>query len=215
LKQAIPIWSEYVDGLPWRKETRTCTWNGEKYVLTRTEFSLPEFRFQAVQDADRAALAGEYDRAIDLYRQAIFDDQLDWWSADREMYEIQQVAFETPVPWPTPIPDPAEYYYLAAYSRFRILVLHVLRGFTSDAKIVYDTLQAKFPDGEAGYEFVEMAALFWDEYQGSSDVGAACGKAIEYAAAHPDILPYLGSHYHGDQDHTYVPDDVCPFTSSP
>lgn len=33
LKQGIPIWDEYVSGVPWRKETRTCAWNGTAFAL--------------------------------------------------------------------------------------------------------------------------------------------------------------------------------------
>jgi hypothetical protein len=77
LKQAIPIWSEYSAGLPWRKETRTCTWNGNAFVLTQREIdTLPEYRFQAVQDGDQAARKGEYDRALSLYLATLSRDGL-------------------------------------------------------------------------------------------------------------------------------------------
>jgi hypothetical protein len=213
MHQAIPIWSEYVEGLPWRKETRTCTWNGTLFVLTKTEFAPPKYRFQAVQDADRFALTGDYDRALDLYQQAIFSDQLDWWSEERWDHETQVALGNTA--HLIPAPDAAEYFYLEAYSRFRIMLLHILRGYLPDAEIVYNTLQEKFPTGQPGYEFAEMTALFWNEYQISSDMGLACQKAIEYAEIHPGILAYLGDYMHGWQSIGYEPPDVCPFTPMP
>lgn len=219
LKQGIPIWTEYSDGLPWRKETRTCAWNGTMFVHTHTEYAPPEYRFQAVQDGDRAMSAGEYDIALDLYQQTIFNVELDWWTEERWHYEFQAHINDSlykPTPLPSLLPDPAEYFYLAAYARFRIMLIHLLRGYLSDAEIVYNTLQEKFPAGQPGAEFAEMAALFWNEYKISSDMGLSCAAAIQYISNYPDILTtYLGDYYHGAQSPTYNPPDVCPFTSSP
>lgn len=214
LHQAIPIWSEYIDGLPWREGTRICTWNGAQFVLTKTEFAEPEYRFQAVQDGDRAALDGDYDKALDLYQQAIFNDQLDWWSKERKLYETHIALGETDDPLPAP--DPNEYFYLAAYARFRIMLIHLMRGYLSDAETVYNTLQEKYPTGQPGAELAEMAAQFWNEYKISSDMGLSCAAAIQYISNYPDILTtYLGDYTHGWQSIDYTPPDVCPFTSSP
>lgn len=76
--------------------------------------------------------------------------------------------------------------------------------------MVYDTLQEKYPAGQPGYEFAAMAKDFWQEYQTSQNIGQACRKAIDYAAAHPEILGYLGDYYHGSQSKIYQPEDVCP-----
>ncbi len=220
LKQAIPIWSEYTDGLPWRKENRTCTWNGELFLFTFIEYAPPEYRFQAIQDGDRASLAGNYEKALDFYQQTVFSDKLDWWSLERRFYEVQislPALSETPTPPATLAPDPLEYPNLAAYARFRIMLLHLLRGYLPEAKTVYDTLQEKFPAGQPGHAYAEMAAAFWDEYQASQSMSLACAKAVEYAAAHPvEILAYLGNGdyaiaYFGEQSLDYQPEDVCPF----
>jgi hypothetical protein len=215
LEQAIPIWTEYYDGMPWREETRTCTWNGVAFVHTQTEIvSPPEYRFQAVQDGDRASLAGDLARALDLYQQAIFSDQLDWWSRDRFWYELESFEYR-PTPIPSLQPDPAEYPALAAYARYRIMLLHVLRGYESDAQVVFNTLQEKFPPGQPGHAHAEMATAFWIEYQASNDTEQACARAIEYAAAHPaDILACLGNGEfaaapYGSQSLVYTPADVC------
>ncbi len=213
LLQTIPIWTEYTDGLPWREETRTCTWDGNHYTPTKIDYSPPEYRFQAVQDGDRAMNVGDFDKALDLYQQAIFNVDLDWWSLDRKIYEIQIAQGETT--FPTPVPDTNEYYFLAAYARFRIMLIHLMRGHQSDAEVVFNTLQEKFPTGQPGYEFAEMAVQFWNEYQISSDMGLSCSAAIQYAANHTDILTYLGGDYHGDQSLSYEPPDICPFTSTP
>jgi hypothetical protein len=67
------------------------------------------------------------------------------------------------------------------------------------------------PSGQPGHAYAEMAQAFWDEYQSSRNLGSSCGKAVAYATAHPDILIYLGSDYHGTQSLWYQPADICPF----
>ena len=210
--------SGYIVGLPWRDETHVFGWNGNSFVLFRITYSPPEFRFQAVQDGDRVTLLGDYDAALDYYQQAIFSDQLDWWSYDRWEFEVRQFAAvgedETPTPIPTPSYDRTEYYNLAAYSRFRILLLHTQRGWIPEAEIVYNTLKEKFLPGQPGYAYVEMATAFWDEYHASSDLSQACQKAIEYTTLHSEeILSSLGdgNSIFGSQSLDYVPEDVCPF----
>jgi hypothetical protein len=172
LKQGIPIWSEYSEGLPWRKETRTCIWNGTAFVFTKTQLAPPEYRFQAEQDGDRATLAGEYDKAFSFYQQAIFDDKLDWFSQDRRLAELNAA----PGVYPTPdqsMRDGAEYPNLAAYSYFRIMLLHIKRGFLPEAKTIYNTLQQKYPEGQPGHAYAEMATAFWQTYTSSKSMEQA------------------------------------------
>ncbi len=216
LKQGIPIGPEYGMGLPWRKETRTCTWNGTAFVLTQRKIDTPpEYRFQAVQDGDLAARAGKYDQALSLYQQAIFSDVLQGWSQAQRNYE--QEFDLIPTPRSTPIPDPAEYANHAAYARFRVLLLHVVQGYLPEAETVYSTLQEQYPEGRIGHAYAEMAAAFWNEYQKERNIGQACAKAVDYAIEHPtETLSYLGNGeyaimYFGDQSLEYKPEDLCPF----
>ncbi len=222
LDGGIPFWDDYRDGLPWRVQTDTYMWDGEAYSLYRTELGPPEHRFQAIQDGDEAMRWNEYDKALAFYQQAIFDEKLKAWSLEQREYEwaIWDARFdpETPTPAPTPALDPAEYPNLAAYARYRIMLLHLQHGYESDAKIVYDTLQQKFPDGQAGHTYAELAATFWSDYQTNHDLKQACTKAIEFAASHKvAVLAYLGNiagggyeyYYHGWQSHDYAPEDIC------
>lgn len=205
----------YSEGLPWRKETDTYAWNGVIFNLSKIEFSPPVYRFQAVQDGDRAALAGNIDAALNLYQQAIFSDQLDGWSLERFLY-LLNCSDRMDECGPFPAPDPNEYYRLAAYARYRIMLLHLVRGYLPEAEKVYRTLQEKFPAGQPGHGYAEMAAAFWETYQSTQNMGQACVNAIEYARTHPeDILSYLGngeqSYYYGAQSLIYTPQDVCPY----
>lgn len=216
-------------GLPWRDETITLKWNGENFIIASEEYSPPQYRFQAVQDADRYTLRQAYDRALYLYRTAIFSDKLDWWSKERKEYErynalnsyfdkmargpgiIQTV---TPTPFPTMslvTPDLTEYPRLAAYAYYRIMLLQFVHGHESDANTIYKTLQQKFGNDQYGRPYAEMATAFWNTYQSTHKMYDGCASAIEYAAEHPEILVPLGSDYHGWQSKMYKPEDVCPF----
>lgn len=70
--------ASYADGVPWRDQFDTYMWNGKAFVLDHIEFASPQYRFQAVQDGDRATQRGEYEKALAYYEQAIFDNKLEW-----------------------------------------------------------------------------------------------------------------------------------------
>jgi len=223
----IPIWEVYVDGLPWRIERHFYRWDGNHYVDYHQEFDPPEYRFQAVQDGDRLSLSGDYDRALDLYQQAILSNNLKGWSPELRKY-LQDTYIATPVK-PTPISDRNEYYSLAAYARYQIMLLHLVRGRLPEAQVVYNTLQERFGGEEVGHLYAELAAAFWADYLVSQSIEQACHQAIEYAALHKiKMLHYLGNikntddlslaagnlslaFDHGYQSLVYSPADVCPF----
>ncbi len=200
---------------PWRYKNVVYSWNGDVFAESYVYFDSPQYRFQAVQDADREVFYQNLDKALVLYQDAIFSDKLEWWSRERRDYEVNLFynSYKQPTPTPSAYPaeDTTEYSRLAAYAYFRITLLHILQDHESDAGTVYQTLQQKFPEGNPGFPYAEMAAAFWNEYQSSRDMTAACGMAVEYASEHPDILIPLGSDYHGMQSHTYQPENVCPF----
>ena len=126
----------------------------------------------------------------------------------RKLTDEGYLALGTPAPG---ISDPSEYPRLAAYAYYRIMLLHLVQGYESDANTVYNTLQEKFGSDQYGYPYVDMASAFWEAYQSTHKMYDGCAAAIQYAAEHPEILIPLGSDYHGAQSHTYVPEDVCPF----
>jgi len=206
----------YLGGLsggdgPWREQTVTYGWDGQHFVWYSQEYRPPIFRFEAIQDGDTASLRGQYDLALDFYQAAIFSDTLKSWSADiwyRLVEENAQERIGYPDISNMPFNQP-EYDQLAAYARYRIMLLHLLHGYESDAQTVYETLQKKFPQGNSGHTYVELAAVFWMEYQLSHDIGSACNKAVAYATDHEDLLTPLGNN-HGYWSRRYVPQSVCP-----
>lgn len=210
--KGIPIWSVYIDGLPWRNETQYYKWDGNHFVFYANEFATPEFRFQALQDGDRFTLSVKYDQALEMYQQTIFSDKLEWWSPERRLYlRDTYITGENESPNIPPQVNASEYYQLATYAYYRIMLLYIVQGHESDAGTVYKTLQQKFGNDPYGSPYVEMATAFWNAYQATHKMYDSCAAAIQYAAEHPEILVPLGSDYHGAQSHIYVPADVCPF----
>ncbi len=199
---------------PFRAETHTYMWDGSGFRLYRTEIEPPDYRFQAVQDADYAVLDGDYNRALELYQAVIISDELEWWSEQRGWNELSRydAQFSSDGATPTLIaPDLNEYYYLAGYAHFRIMVLNVFLDLFPEAQAVYKALVENFPAGQPGSDYAYMATLFWNEYQSSQNIGSACNMAVAYARTHPQTLTYLGSPNHGLQSNQYTPEELCPF----
>lgn len=211
----IPELAGFQDGLPWRPVTNYFQWNGQVFQLYKKVYGSPEYRFQAVQDADDAVMWGEYDRALALYQDVIFSDLLKPWSPElRDFeYDVWMASYSNyPTPYPPPAADPNEYYNLAAYARYRIMLLHVARGYLPEAEIVYNTLQEKYPEGQQGHMFAELAQEFWEEYVHSQNMEQSCSVAIQYAKEHEDtIYYYISSDYHGWQSRFYRLIYFCPF----
>jgi tetratricopeptide (TPR) repeat protein len=208
------------NGGPWRVETVTFAWNGSTFIPVDWEVNTPTYRFQAVQDGDAYTLLGKYDQALTSYQMAIFND-MDYWSAARLQHQIDTYysSGDPSIPIPTqPGPDPAEYPNLAAYARIKIMLLHVAQGHLPEARTVYETLLSKFPAGKEGSIYADLARLFWEEYQVSQDLDAACALVTQQVASQPETyLEYLGNR-EGRADMpfgwwslSYKPEDLCPF----
>jgi hypothetical protein len=212
LMGGIPTNADYQYG-PWREETRVHRWDGHSFVPDSVTFSEAEYRFQAVQDADRAVLSGDYETARALYLQAIIDDELLSWSrALSGQFSDRFLAGFGGMPTPTELPpDSTERVQLQTYAQYRLVVLYALQGTTQEAEDAYQELRNGVTQNSPGYPYAELARVFWGEFETSSDIQAACARAIEFATANPSILEPLGSDYHGWQDQRYVSSDVCPF----
>ena len=200
---------------PWRVMEKIYTWDGHYYSLSSVEMELPIYRFQAIQDADRLFLLGEYDRALALYQDVVFSNTLEWWSPERMTYVAQEHCLQyersnSPIVEPEHFQNPSEYLSLAAYARYRIMLHHVVRGWLPEAELVYETLVSNFPPASTGYTYVEISSVFWENYQSSRDSAFACKAAIEFVESNPSTLFYLGRPDHGHQSHRYTPQDLCP-----
>ena len=201
---------------PYRKETRICMWNGENFVVYKKEFDPPHYRFQAVQDGDRATLSGDYDKALMFYQQVINDENLEWFTLDRKWYEFwlyHSQIFPEPTPTASPSlqPDPNEYSTLATYAYFRTILLYVLQNDTVNAEMAFRKLQSDFPVEKSENYFTKVASIFWQDYQLSASIQSSCSKVVEYAQQHTLPTEYLGDWDHGAHSILYTPEEICPF----
>lgn len=202
---------------PYRKETRICRWNGQNIVVDKTEFDAPYYRFQAVQDGDRATLSGDYDKALSFYEQTIDDMNLEWFTEERKrhdfwVYHSEIYSIEpTPIPVPDLMPDPNEYPTLASYAYYRIMLLYVLKNDVVNAESTFNKIQNEFPLASPGNYFAEVASIFWQEYQSSRRIEASCNKVIDYVQEHPLPVEYLGDWNHGVHSIRYTLESICPF----
>ncbi len=181
-----------------RNRTAIWGWDGLLIALQcdRAD-SPPKFRYQAIMDGDDATLCGDYDAALALYQQAIFDEEL---KPGTSRYEPGVIHEEDAVYF-----DALERANLSAYGRYRILLLHAARGFLPEAQIVYDSLQEQFPEGADGHAYAAMATAFWDGFS-DGDVFDGCGNAHEYADQNrAEILSPIGRREYG-----WPAPDICP-----
>ena len=202
--------TEYIDSGPQRRRTDFWEWDGYHVAFAHWEYEPPLYRFQAAQDGDDATRFGDYQEALTFYQQAIFDGNLLGWSRGQfwpdDWYEREMMGG----PGPTPTPDPEEGPRLEAYTRYRIMLLHVLQGHLPEAAIVYDTLREKFADGKAGQPYAEMADVFWQAYARDEEIALACEAAAAFASAHAeDILVPLGSDFYGWANRDYDAQEIC------
>jgi hypothetical protein len=197
---------------PWRGKKVVFEWDGRHFLYSSLEIDPPEYRFQALQDAGRLFLLGDYDLALPLYQDVIFSDKLEWWSFDRTRNFADR--FFTSLgdgPTPTLLPlDDSEYAPLAAYARYRIYLNHIARGWFPEAQTVLDGLRSRFSDDPVAAPYVEAANLFSTSFEATSDPAAACAVVIDYFRRAPELLAPLGDAYHGLQSHVYTPEDTCP-----
>jgi len=199
---------------PQRLATHVYKWDGKNYSALPVTYTPPEFRFQAIQDGDRATLANDYEQALDLYELAINNNNLDWWTEERRLYNLSQYGFTTcdGSPCPFPNPDPKERPVLSAYARYRIMLIHVLTDNLDEAEKNHQQLLLEFPVDNAGYPIAEMATLFWNEYQASTYISKACGASVNFIIGHRDILLLLSGNMTGQNiDYYRMPGEVCPF----
>jgi hypothetical protein len=188
-----------------RATTSTWAWDGYEFALDCVTASEPVFRFQAVEDGDAAMICSDYSKALASYQRAIFDESLISWSE-----EYRMMLPGEPVTGPTPVPDPEERPLLSAYSRYRIMLIHLVEGRLEHATVVYDTLISKFPEGTIGHPYALLAKTVWDTYAETEDLSVACEAALQEVETSEDLAP-LSNRYSYFSVIYYDPGYICPF----
>lgn len=192
---------------PWREKTLMFEWNGADFLLVSMDMAAPEYRFQAVQDADRLFLLQRYEEALTLYQRAIFDETLDWWSEEKRNVLLYG-STETPLAIPTHNPD--EYAQLAAYAYFKSMLSQITLGGLAAAEQTYHDLLDQYPAGTAGSHYATLASLAYKEYAATQSMVATCAAVTKQIEARPDLLSGIQVASYTSQAHKYAAYDVCP-----
>jgi hypothetical protein len=178
---------------PQRIETQLWDWNGAQYVKIKSDWSPVQYRIHAVYEGDDAFAASDYARATDWYTRVLTDDTLKDWLAE--------IGYANAHDRDT----------LQAYARFRLLLIGLLRGDTN-ARDQFDQLTTLYPEGSPVHLTQQMAQTFWNKYQETKDLKAACAVANDYANS-SDNGQYLivdDLNLFGYTNRSYTSDDMCP-----
>ena len=162
-------------------------------MKVKSEWSPVEYRIHAVYEGDDAFAAGDTSRAIDWYVRALTDDTLKDW--------LTEIGYANAHDRDT----------LQAYARFRLLLIGLLRG-DANARDQLDQLTTLYPEGSPVHLTQQMAQAFWDKYQETQDLKAACAIANAFANS-GDNGQYLivdDLNLFGYTNRSYTSDDMCP-----
>jgi tetratricopeptide (TPR) repeat protein len=165
---------------PQRERTEVYTWNGGAYVLSETVYDYSNYLYFRVLDANQALMGGEYERAATLYREAIDNPSLDVWMEESEREG------------------------LVAFSRYRLSLAHLVLGEVELAQASLDELLVEQPDNL----YAQVAQVFWDTYQRTANLRAACEEVGAFAAANPETAEVLTNYGYGNP--TFTAEEVCP-----
>ena len=195
---------------PWRGQEVTFEWDGNAFVLSDYRIDAPEYRFQALQEADRAFLLREYDRALQLYDDVINSTTLKPWSMDYMQY-LEDVHFaQDPDSVDKPEMTLNEYQHLSAYARYRVMMIQLAQGKQSEALNTYQLLDQIFTEANPGFAYAEIGRTYWKAVVDGADLVRACQIVTDYMSEHRDLLADLGDWQHGGQSHEYAVEDICP-----
>ncbi len=165
---------------PQRARTEVYGWDGVAYVLVESVYDPSNFLYFRILDANSAFLAGEYDSAIVLYREAIDDPGLDVWMQESEREE------------------------LVAFSRYRLSLTYLALGQVDQARAARDELLAEQPDNI----YAQIVAVLWDTYLREGSLRTACEEVTAFAGSHPQATEVLADY--GYANPTFTPEEVCP-----
>ncbi|MCJ7824260.1 MAG: hypothetical protein MUP44_05125 [Anaerolineales bacterium] len=175
---------------PSRQLTRTWHWSVPEtlFVVVEEQWAAPTFRIHALQDADQAALTGNFDDALGGYNRVIEDPTLDDYPFGEEGHA-----------------------QLSAYALFRSMLLWTREGDLDQAGSTLNFLREAYSPDNPGGGYRSLAEEFWRAYQSHPDLGYACQIAQAYALEHPgEVLDPLN---YGYANKHYDAGDVCPYTA--
>jgi hypothetical protein len=175
---------------PQRDQIRRWSYQSDREVWEVIDERLGEssYRIHVLHDADQAAETGDYDVALILYQRVISDTTL--------------------VDWVNPVEEQDT---LAAYARYRLVLLYQIRGQDQFSQITLREMEQTYPETSSLHAYTLMAKTMMDAYA-SDGLEAACREARNFARENEtEILAPLGPEAFGYGNPAYTPEDVCPW----
>ena len=173
---------------PQRNITRVWTYEAGslRWLVSSVVFEPSSYRIHVLHDANSAFKNGEFKEALLLYNRAISDSTLQDWS------------------------DPAgEQAWITSFARYQLVVLYTLQDQGTFANLTLDEMNASISPESQQHGYFEMATLFLEGFR-KGGVEEGCAAAIEYAAAHTELLEPLGPQVFGYGNPPITPEQVCP-----
>jgi len=110
-----------------------------------------------------------------------------------------------------PEAEPYERVSLSAYATYRLVVLGILSGDVEAAQAQFDVLQQNAETDTAWYVFFALASEFWQEYQATQNLGAACDRATAFVESSEIYWSEVFTPVSPGVCDPYVSQDICPF----
>ena len=180
----------------------------DQYTLLETQYALAEYRFQLLDDAQRALDAGDLSKAITFYNQAAHEDMATLKSYFFPSPEIAKERGEEP-----DYPDA----YQKSFALFRQAVIQLALENNDDANNTLTELIATYPEDQPGHEFVPLTQIFFDTFTDEKDLAKACAKVTEFVSENYTDRPKLTSHFYWGSNVAFyhTPDSLCPSFTLP
>jgi len=170
---------------PLRTGVAIYDWNGSAYILSIWQPDPPLYTIQIIHEADRYLLEGNAAQATQLYNTALTDEELDDWYSD-------------------------ELFLLPSYANYRLLLARTLAGEpVEQLQAIYNQLLASVPEGAPQNVYMQMGSAFWERYQATNDISAACEQVLVVVESQPEALERLNRY--GSRSPVYTAQDLCPF----
>lgn len=179
-------------------------WQTDRIILKETEPMPSPYRFQILEDAQRALDIGDIQYAIALYLSAA-----DGFYIDEPSFGTKGLYQETEYDLSL---DKVAGEYQTSFARFRLIYLYEFIGQHDDVDYQLRVMQGYYPSGEPGSEFAELTSTFVEKSRQGITLPDACRASVEFIVdKYPDVTGFNG--HIGSWGFTsidYTEDNLCP-----
>lgn len=178
-----------------RGRTDIYKWNGENYVHFKRIWDPPNLFIDAICDAKEAFSKKNYQEAIEIYKKIIYEQPYKT-GAEVTLREKEEVEKERQ--------------YLAAFGRFKLILIYLLQKNENQAKIILEEIKREEPESI----YTIFSQIVWENYQKRRDIINICKEIREYigkdSQVKEDFYKYFNRGYYYDLPCDWKIEDICP-----